>query len=199
MFVRSPYQRPVSVIENVPSHIYNIFMYQAVISRRKWRKRITEFQEAALTKTALLGQRIIASPSLIKSIKNDFLELILLNFQEDTTVVEIAFSRVEQKEMTMKLKQDIRRLILRSPKEEGAVYKKRILTVNLATRLYYANLCFITNEENALEIHRLLLHYPIQPLYRFIEAGRYVFEFSFKENPFCMTLEPLTDFGAGKA
>ena len=180
MFVRSPYQRPVSVIENVPNHIYNIFMYQAVISRRKWRKRITEFQEAVLTKTALLGQRIIASPSLIKSIKNDFLELILLNFQEDTTVVEIAFSRVEQKEMTMKLKQDIRRLILRSPKEEGAVYKKRILTVNLATRLYYVNLCFITNEENALEIHRLLLHYPIQPLYRFIEAGRYVFEFSFK-------------------
>ena len=199
MFVHSPYQRPVSVIENIPSHIYNLFIYQAVISRRKWRKRINEFQEAALTKTDLLSQRIIASPSLIKSIKNDFLELILLNFQEDTTVVEVAFSRLEQKEMSKQSKQHIRRLILRSPKEDGAVYKQRILTVNLANRLYYANLCFITNEENALEINRLLLHYPTQPLYRFIEAGRYVFEFSFKENPFCMTLEPLIDFGAGKA
>ena len=114
-------------------------------------------------------------------------------------MVEVAFSRLEQKEMSKQSKQHIRRLILRSPKEDGAVYKQRILTVNLATRLYYANLCFITNEENALEINRLLLHYPTQPLYRFIEAGRYVFEFSFKENPFCMTLEPLTDFGAGKA
>ena len=95
MFVDSPYKRPISVIASVPSPIYNLFIYQAVTSRRKWRKRIIALQETALTKTALLGQRIIASPSLIKTIKNDFLKLVLLNFQEDTTVVEIAFSRLE--------------------------------------------------------------------------------------------------------
>ena len=37
----------------------------------------------------------------------------------------------------------------------------------------------------------------IKPLDQYIEDGRYVYEFSFKENPFCMILEPLTDFGAG--
>ena len=58
---------------------------------------------------------------------------------------------------------------------------------------------FTTNEENAKEIERLLLHQTKQPLYRYFENGRHVFEFSFKENPFCMHLEPLTDYGAGRA
>ena len=60
----------------------------------------------------------------------------------------------------------------------------------MATRLYYGNLCFITNKENALEINRLLLHYPIKPLYRYMEKGRYVFEFFLKKPPFAYSLSP---------
>ncbi len=197
MFVYSEYKRPISVIANLPSNIYNLFMYQAVISRKKWRKRISGFSEVAMVETPLLANRVIASPSLIKAIKNDFLDLILLNFKEDTSVIEIAFSHLQQQDMPLKSRKLIRKLILRSPKENGATYKRKIQMVNIATRLYYGDLCLITDQKNALEIDRLLLHYPIKPLDQYIEDGRYVYEFSFKENPFCMILEPLTDFGAG--
>mgnify|MGYP007077408558 FL=1 len=196
MFVKSN-TRPISVIPNSPSHIYNLFRYQALISKKKWRKRFFDFKATALIDTPLLEERITASPSLINAIEDDFLKLVLLNFEQDTSVVEIAFSRLEQKEMSLKSKKRIRRLILRSPKEEGEAYQRNILTVAMATRLYYGNLCFITDEENAQEIERLLLRQTRQPLHRFLENGRHVFEFAFKENPFCMHLELLTDYGAG--
>lgn len=198
MFVK-PKTRPISVNFGSASHIYNLFLYQALISRKKCRKRLLEFKLTVLTDTPLLKERIVASPSLINAIEDDFLKLVLLNFKEDPSVVEIAFSRIEQQEMTLKSKKRIRNLILRSPKEEGEAYQRNILIVKMTTRLYYGNLCFITNEENAKEIERLLLHQTKQPLYRYFENGRHVFEFSFKENPFCMHLEPLTDYGAGRA
>lgn len=198
MFVKS-FTRPISVLLNAPSHIYNLFHYQALVSRKKCLKRLSELALTPLSTTPLLKQRIIASPSLIKATKDDFLALVLLNFEEDPSVVEIAFSRLEQKEMSLKFKKRIRKLILRSPKEEGEAYKRNILTVKIATRLYFGNLCFITDKENAKEIERLLLRQIRQPLYRLIENGRYIFEFAFKENPFCMHLEPLTDYGAGRA
>ena len=198
MFVK-PFKRPISVLFNVPSHIYNLFHYQALVSRKQRHKRVSELEAIALSATPLLDERIIASPSLIKATKDDFLDLVLLNFEEDPSVVEIAFSRLEQKEKTVKNKKRIRKLILRSPKEEGEAYKRNILTVKIATRLYFGNLCFITDKENAKEIERLLLRQIRQPLYRLIENGRYIFEFAFKENPFCMHLEPLTDYGAGRA
>ena len=197
MFVNSQDKRPMSIITNLPAHIYNLFRYQAVISRKKWQKGISGFKNETLVDTPLLSQRLIASPSLIKAIKNDFLDLVLLHFNEDTSAIEVAFSHLQQQDMPLKSRKRIRKLILRSPKEDGENYKKRILTVNIATRLYYGDLCFITDKKNALEIDRLLLHYPIKPLGQYIEDGRYVYEFSFKENPFCMILEPLTDFGAG--
>ena len=50
--------------------------------------------------------------------------MVLLNFEDDTSVVEIAFSRLEQKEMSLKSKKHIRKLFLRSPKEEGEVYQE---------------------------------------------------------------------------
>ena len=198
MFVK-PNSRPISVILNSPSNIYNLFRYQALVSRKKWRKKFFEFKSTVLSDTPLLEERIIASSSLINAIKDDFLKLVLLNFKEDTSVVKIAFSSIEQKEMTLKSKKHIRRLISRSPKEEGETYQKNILTVNMATCLSYGNLCFITNEENAKEIERLLLLQNKQPIHRYIENGDHVFEFYYKENPFCMHLEPLTDYGAGRA
>lgn len=197
MFVNSQDNRPMSIITNLPAHIYNLFRYQAVISRKKWQKGISGFKNETLIETPLLSQRLIASPSLIKAIKNDFLDLVLLHFNEDTSAIEVAFSHLQQQDMPLKSRKRIRKLILRSPKEDGENYKKRILTVNMATRLYYGDLCFITDKKNALEIDRLLLHYPIKPLNQYIEEGKHVYEFSFKENPFCMILEPLTDFGAG--
>ena len=198
MFVK-PNTRPVSVNLNTPSHIYNLFRFQALISRRIWRKRFFEFKSTVLDDTPLLEERIVASSSLVNAIEDDFLKLLLCNFEEDTSVLEIAFSRIEQKEMTLRSKKRIRRLILRSPKEEGEAYKRNILNVKMATCLYYGNLCFITDQENAQEIERLLLHQIKQPLHRYIENGRYVFEFSFKDHPFCMHLEPLRDYGAGRA
>lgn len=101
--------------------------------------------------------------------------------------------------MPLKSKKRIRNLILRSPKEEGEAYQRNILIVKMTTRLYYGNLYFITNEENAKQIERLLLHQTRQPLFGYRENGRNVFEFFFKENPFCIHLEPLTDYGAGRA
>ena len=101
---------------------------------------------------------------LINAIEDDFLKLVLLNFEDDISVVEIAFSRLEQKEMSLKSKKQIRRLFLGSPKEEGEAYQKNILNVSMVTRLYYGNLCFITDQENAQEIERLLLRQTRQPL-----------------------------------
>lgn len=198
MFVK-PKTHPISVILNSPSHIYSLFHFQALVSIKKRRKRWLEFKSTVFSNTPLLEERIIASSSLINAIKDDFLKLVLLNFKEDTSVIEIAFSSIEQQEMTQKSKKLIRKLILRSPKEEGEIYHRNILTVNMATRLYYGNLCFITDKENAKEIERLLLLHPKQPIRRFIENGCHVFEFYFKEHPFCMHLEPLTDYGAGRA
>ena len=66
--------------------------------------------------------------------------MVLLNFEDDISMVEIAFSRLEQKEMSLKSKKYIRRLFLRSPKEEGEAYQKNILNVSMVTRLYYGNL-----------------------------------------------------------
>ena len=123
MFVKS-FTRPISVLLNAPSHIYNLFHYQALVSRKKCLKRLSELALTPLSTTPLLKQRIIASPSLIKATKDDFLALVLLNFEEDPSVVEIAFSRLEQKEMSLKFKKRIRKLILRSPKEEGEAYKR---------------------------------------------------------------------------
>ena len=196
MFVKAN-TRPMSIIIDSPSNIYDLFRYQVLISKKRWRKRFFGFKDSALHDTPLVGERVVASPLLIYTIEDDFLKLILLNFEDDTSVVEIAFSRLEQKEMSLKSKKHIRKLFLRSPKEEGEVYQKNILNVSMVTRLYFGNLCFITDQENAQEIERLLLRQTRQPLQRFLENGRYVFEFSFKENPFFMHLEPLTDYGAG--
>lgn len=69
----------------------------------------------------------------------------------------------------------------------------------MTTCLYYGNLCFITDEENVKEIERLLLHQTRQPLQRYFENRRHVFEFFFKEKPFCMHLEPLKVYGEGRA
>jgi len=79
---------------------------------------------------------------------------------------------------------------LRSSKEECEVYQRNILTVNITTRFYYGNLCFIPDKENAMEIERLLLHQTSQTLYRYFEKVTHVFEFSFKENPFVCILSP---------
>ena len=189
MFVK-PNTRPISVIFGSPSHIYNLFRYQAFISKKKWRKRFFGFKDFALHDTPLVGERVVASPLLINAIEDDFLKLVLLNFEEDTSVVEIAFSRLEQKEMSLKSKKHIRRLFLRSPKEESETYQKIILNVSMVTRLYYGNLCIITDQENAQEIERLLLRQTRQPLQRFLESGRHVFEFSFKKTLFVCILNP---------
>ncbi|GEM_PF-770509 len=197
LFVGSLGKRPTSIITSLPTHIYNLFGYQAVISRKKWQKRISGFKNETLLETPLLSQRLVASPALIKTIKNDFLALLLLNFIEDPSVIEVAFSHLQQQNMSIKSRKRIRKLILRSPKEDGENYKRRILTVNMATRLYFGDLCIITDKKNSLEIDRLLLHYPIKPINLYLEEDKHIYEFSFKENPFCMILEPLTDFGAG--
>ena len=189
MFVK-PNTRPISVIFGSPSHIYNLFRYQAFISKKKWRKRFFGFKDSALHDTPLVGERVVASPLLINAIEDDFLKLVLLNFEDDTSVVEIAFSRLEQKEMSLKSKKHIRRLFLRSPKEESETYQKNILNVSMVTRLYYGNLCIITDQENAQEIERLLLRQTRQPLQHFLESGRHVFEFSFKKTLFVCILNP---------
>ena len=195
MFVKAN-NRPMSVIIDSLSKIYDPLRYQVPISKKRWRKRFFGFKDSALHDTLLEGERVLASPSLINAVEDDFLKLVLLNFEDDTSVVKIAFSRLEQKEMSLKSKKHIRRLFLRSPKQEGEAYQKNILNVSMVPRLYYWNLCFITDQENAQEIERLLLRQTRQPLQRFLENGRHVFEFSFKENLFCMHLEPLTDYGA---
>ena len=149
-----------------------------------------EFKLTVLTDTPLLKERIVASPSLINAIKDDFLKLVLLNFKEDPSVVEIAFSRIEQQEMILKSKKRIRNLILRSPKEEGEAYQRNILIVKMTTRLYYGNLCFITNEENAKEIERLLLNQTRQPFYRYLENGVMYLSFPLKKTIFVCILNP---------
>lgn len=122
MFVK-PFKRPISVLLNVPSHIYNLFHYQALVSRKKCLKRLSELALTPLSTTPLLEQRIIASPSLIKATKDDFLALVLLNFEEDPSVVEIAFSRLEQKEMTLKFKKRVRKLIFVPLKKKGKLIR----------------------------------------------------------------------------
>lgn len=128
MFVK-PKTHPISVILNSPSHIYSLFHFQALVSIKKRRKRWLEFKSTVFSDTPLLEERIIASSSLINAIKDDFLKLVLLNFKEDTSVIEIAFSSIEQQEMTQKSKKLIRKLILRFTKEEGEIYHRNILTL----------------------------------------------------------------------
>lgn len=73
LYVGSLGKRPTSIITSLPTHIYNLFGYQAVISRKKWQKRISDFKNEILLETPLLSQRLVASPALIKTIKNVFL------------------------------------------------------------------------------------------------------------------------------
>ena len=199
MFLNLVERQPKSIISSTPSHVFSLFFYKAIVSKQVWKKALLDFAQKELFDTPLLNRRLVASPILIQSIKNDFLKLVLDNFKADISGIEVAFSRLEQQDMSTKYRKQIQKLMLLVAKDEDQAYHQKIGKVKMVTRLYYGNLCLITNKANAAEIHRLLLLHPVQPLYRYIEEDRYVFEFSFKENPFCMVLESPTDFLALKA
>lgn len=54
---------------------------------------------------------------------------------------------------------------------------------------------------NSVKLGELMFvkHQTRQPLQSYFENRRNVFEFFFKENPFCIHLEPLTAYGEGRA
>ena len=62
----------MSVIIDSPSNIYDLFHYQVLVSKKRWRKRFFGIKDSALHDTPLVGERVVASPSLINAIKTIF-------------------------------------------------------------------------------------------------------------------------------